>query len=136
MHYLLFYEVADDYLERRAQLRSAHLEKAWAASERGELVLAGAFANPVDGALLLFTGDSPAVAENFAKADPYVTQGLVRQWRVREWTTVAGKTAATPVLALKRIPAAPLRCSYHCSNATAPSRARRTVPGKEAPPGP
>jgi uncharacterized protein YciI len=94
---LLFYEVTDDYLAKRAQLRSAHLEKAWAASERGELVLAGAFANPVDGAVLLFTGDSPAVAENFAKADPYVTQGLVRKWRVREWTTVAGKAATTPV---------------------------------------
>ena len=97
MHYLLFYEVTDDYLARRAQLRSAHLEKAWAASERGELVLGGAFANPVDGAVLLFTGDSPAVAESFARADPYVTQGLVRRWHVREWTTVAGKAAATPV---------------------------------------
>jgi uncharacterized protein YciI len=97
VHYLLFYEVTDDYLAKRAQLRSAHLEKAWAASERGELVLAGAFANPVDGAVLLFTGDSPAVAENFAKADPYVTWGLVHKWRVREWTTVAGKAAATPV---------------------------------------
>jgi uncharacterized protein len=97
VHYLLFYEVTDDYLAKRAQLRSAHLEKAWAASERGELVLAGAFAHPVDGAVLLFTGDSPAVAENFAKADPYVTQGLVRKWRVREWTTVAGKAATTPV---------------------------------------
>lgn len=97
MHYLLFYDVADDYLARRAELRSAHLEKAWAASERGELVLAGAFANPVDGAVLLFKGDSPAVAEDFAKADPYVTHGLVRKWRVREWTTVAGPSASTPV---------------------------------------
>jgi len=47
--------------------------------------------------MVLFTGDSPAVAENFAKADPYVSQGLVRRWHVREWTTVAGKAAATPV---------------------------------------
>jgi uncharacterized protein YciI len=97
MHYLLFYEVADDYVERRAELRSAHLEKAWAASERGELVLGGALANPVDGAVLLFRGDSPAVAEDFARVDPYVTNGLVRKWRVREWTTVAGREAAMPV---------------------------------------
>ena len=97
MHYLLFYEVADDYVARRARLRSAHLEKAWAASDRGELVLGGALANPVDGAVLLFAGDSPAVAEDFARADPYVTKGLVRRWHVREWTTVAGKAAATPV---------------------------------------
>lgn len=97
MHYLLFYELVDDYVERRAALRWAHLEKAWAASERGELVLGGALANPVDGAVLLFKGDSPAVAESFARADPYVTGGLVRSWRVREWTTVAGATASTPI---------------------------------------
>ena len=97
MHYLLFYETADDYVARRGHFRSAHLEKAWAASERGELVLGGALANPVDGAVLLFKGESPAVAENFAKVDPYVTNGLVRKWRVREWTTVAGSAAATPV---------------------------------------
>jgi len=97
MHYLLFYEVGEDYVAKRAQFRAAHLEKAWAATARGELVLAGALANPVDGAVLLFKGDSPSVAEQFAEADPYVTSGLVRKWRVREWTTVAGESAATPV---------------------------------------
>ncbi len=97
MHYLLFYEVSEDYLARRAEFREAHLEKAWKASERGELLLGGALANPVDGAMVLFHGDSPEVAENFAKVDPYVTNGLVRRWYVREWTTVAGENAATPV---------------------------------------
>ena len=97
MHYLLFYEVGKDYVSRRGQFREAHLQKAWEASERGQLVLAGAFANPVDGALLLFSGDSPEIAENFAKADPYVVNGAVKRWYVREWTTVAGKEAATPV---------------------------------------
>jgi uncharacterized protein len=97
MHYLLFYELVDDYVARRAQFRSAHLEKAWAANGREELVLGGALANPVDRAVLLFRGNSPAVAEEFAKADPYVTNGLVRKWYVREWTTVAGPAAATPV---------------------------------------
>ena len=97
MHYLLFYEVGEDYVERRAQFRDAHLEKAWQASERGELVLGGALANPVDGAVLLFQGDSPEVPEKFARADPYVTSGTVKRWYVREWTTVAGKDAARPV---------------------------------------
>ena len=97
MHYLLFYEVGDEYLARRAGLRSAHLTKAWAASERGELILGGALANPTDGAVLLFSGSSPTVAEEFAKADPYVKEGLVHRWYVREWTTVAGEAAATPV---------------------------------------
>ncbi len=97
MHYLLFYEVADDYVSRRAQFREAHLQKAWQASARGELVLGGALANPVDGAVLLFQGNSPEVAEQFARTDPYVTAGLVKRWYVREWTTVVGKNAAVPV---------------------------------------
>ena len=97
MHYLLFYEVGDDYVTKRAAFRDVHLEKAWKASERGELLLGGAFANPVDGAVLLFQGNSPDVAENFAKADPYVTSGAVKRWYVREWTTVAGKDATAPI---------------------------------------
>jgi len=97
MHYLLFYEVGDDYVAQRARYRSAHLEKAWASNKRGELVLGGALADPVDGAVLLFKGDSRSVAEEFAKVDPYVTSGLVRRWHVREWSTVAGTDAANPV---------------------------------------
>ena len=97
MHYLLFYEGHADYLTKRALLRNEHLGKAWEAKARGELVLAGALANPVDGAVLLFEGNSPEVAERFAKADPYVTGGAVKRWYVREWTTVVGENAATPV---------------------------------------
>ena len=96
MHYLLFYDVVADYVTKRVPFRSAHLEYARRAVERGELVLAGALANPVDGAVLLFRGASPAVAEAFAGADPYVLNGLVLRWRVREWTTVVGKDAGTP----------------------------------------
>ena len=97
MHYLLIYDVVDDYVERRAPLRDEHLKLARAAHARGELVLGGALADPVDGAVLLFRGDSPAVAESFAAADPYVRNGLVTRWRVRPWNTVIGETAATPV---------------------------------------
>ena len=97
MHYLLMYELADDYLERRPEHRSAHLTLAWAAVERGELLLAGAVAEPVDNALLLFQGDSPAAAEAFARADPYVLSGLVKHWRVRPWQTVVGEAASNPV---------------------------------------
>ena len=97
MHFLLFYEVGEDYLARRAEFRDAHLEKAWQASERGELILGGALANPVDGAVLLFKGGSREVAEKFAREDPYVTRGLVKRWYVREWTTVVGEAADTPI---------------------------------------
>ena len=97
MHYLLIYELAPDYLAKRPEFRGAHLKLAWEASERGELVLAGALTDPVDSAVLLFAGESPAAAERFAAADPYVKNGLVKSWRVRSWTTVVGKQASTPV---------------------------------------
>jgi uncharacterized protein len=97
MHYLLHYDVAPDYLERRGALRAEHLRLAWEAHSRGELILGGALADPVDGAVLLFQGSSPEVAERFAAADPYVKQGLVTRWRVRAWTTVVGEMASSPV---------------------------------------
>lgn len=96
-HFLLFYEYVDDYLDRRQEFRDEHLALAWAAQERGELVLAGALAEPADGGVLWFQGESSDVAERFAKDDPYVRNGLVTQWRVRLWTTVVGDLAATPV---------------------------------------
>jgi uncharacterized protein YciI len=97
MHYLLMYDLVSDYLERRAAYRDEHLKYAWAATERGELLLAGALAEPTDTAMLLFQGDSAAAAEAFAKADPYVLAGLVTRWRVRKWTTVVGEGAANLV---------------------------------------
>ncbi|VVE45339.1 hypothetical protein PPN31114_04380 [Pandoraea pneumonica] len=97
MHYLLIYDLVDDYLDRRAEFRDAHLALAWQAADRGDLLLAGALEDPVDTAALLFEGESAASAEAFANADPYVRNGLVKSWRVRPWKTVVGKLASTPV---------------------------------------
>jgi uncharacterized protein YciI len=93
VHYILFYDAGDNYEEARKPFRAAHLQHAREAAARGELILGGAFANPVDGAALLFRDTSPAAAERFAKSDPYVTNGLVKSWRIREWTTVVGDEA-------------------------------------------
>lgn len=102
MHYLLIYDVVSDYAERRVPFRAAHLAHAWAAVDRGELVLGGALAEPVDGAVLLFDCDSATTAELFAQADPYVRNGLVTRWRVRAWTTVVGDAAKNPIRELPR----------------------------------
>lgn len=95
-HALLTYTLAPDYLERRAALRAEHLALAEAATARGELLLGGAVyegeGEPPEEALLLFA--DAAAAEKFARADPYVAQGLVTRWRVREWATVAGRWAS------------------------------------------
>ncbi|KND60741.1 hypothetical protein BVER_05552 [Candidatus Burkholderia verschuerenii] len=97
MHYLLIYELCEDYLERRGQFRDEHLSLAWKAADGGDLLLGGALEGPADRAILLFNSDSPDAAEAFARVDPYVTNGLVERWSVRKWNTVAGEAAATPV---------------------------------------
>jgi uncharacterized protein YciI len=97
MHFLLFYEVGPDYERHRAKFRDEHLKLAWQAHARGELVLGGALAEPLDGAVLLFRSDSAETVNQFAAADPYVRNGLVTRWRVRPWTTVVGELASTPV---------------------------------------
>jgi uncharacterized protein YciI len=94
MHYILFYEVVDNYVERRAQFRAQHLALARQSDERGEMVLAGALEDPVDGALLVFSTQESA--EEFARNDPYVLNGLVTKWRVRKWRTVIGPGAEDP----------------------------------------
>jgi len=88
MRWVLIYELVDDYLARRVAVREEHLGLARAAHDRGELLLAGALADPYDRALLVFAGDGPDVAEAFARADPYVIQGLVSSWKVRQWNEV------------------------------------------------
>ena len=96
-HYLLIYDLAADYLDRRGAFRAEHLKLAWQAADRGELLRGGALADPVDAAMLLFKSESPAAAEKFAAADPYVKNGLVARWRVQPWTTVVGRDAANPI---------------------------------------
>ena len=97
MHFLLFYNYVPDVLERRPQFRGPHIQYAKTSVARGELLLGGAFADPVDGAVLLFSAPSKDLVEDFARKDPYVTGGLVTSWNVRAWTTVIGDGAANPL---------------------------------------
>ena len=95
-HFLLTYTLAPDYLARRAARRAGHLALARAAAERGELLLGGAL-DPAEEAVLLFAGENAGAAQAFARGDPYVVNGLVTGWRVREWITVVGEGAACPL---------------------------------------
>jgi uncharacterized protein len=92
-YYALFYDVVDDFVARRTPYREEHLKLARAAHERGDLVLAGALAEPADRALLVLRGNSPDIAQRFAQSDPYVQNGLVKRWEVRAWTVVIGGEA-------------------------------------------
>jgi uncharacterized protein len=87
-YYLLVYHVVDDYVSRRAPYREEHLRLAHEAKMRGDLVLGGALADPVDKALLVFRVSTPAVIEDFVQSDPYVKNGLVTNWEIRPWNIV------------------------------------------------
>ena len=94
-YYALIYETVDDYVARRAEFREQHLRMAREARERGDLVLAGAFDDPVDRALLIFRVDDKSSIEEFACKDPYVVNGLVKKWEVRPWRVVVGHEQRT-----------------------------------------
>jgi uncharacterized protein len=91
----LIYDLADDYLERRGALREEHLGLLRAAYERGELRLAGAFADPYDRALLVWSTNEESVVTTFVEGDPYVSQGLVTRWQIRAWNIAVGEDVAS-----------------------------------------
>ena len=90
MYYILFYKTVDGYIEKRIPFRPLHLELVNESHNEGRLVMAGALTDPADGAVLIFKADSPAVAEDFARNDPYVKNGLIAEWYVRPWMVVVG----------------------------------------------
>ncbi len=90
MHLALIYELVDDYLDRRPPLRDEHLGLARAAHSRGDLVMAGAFNEPADRALLVWATEDENVVRSFVDADPYVRNGLVSSWSIRKWNVVIG----------------------------------------------
>ena len=90
MYYALFYDYVDNIVERRAPHREAHLKLARESMARGELRMGGAFADPIDGALLVFEAKDASVVEDFVKNDPYVAARLIKSWRIRPWTVVVG----------------------------------------------
>jgi uncharacterized protein YciI len=92
-YYLLEYALIDDYLARRAAFREAHLRLAREAHRRGDLILAGALAEPPDRAALVWRTEDRSVVERFIDGDPYVRNGLVTSWTIRPWTVVIGGTA-------------------------------------------
>jgi uncharacterized protein len=90
MYFALFYDYVPDALERRKPYRPEHLAYAGEAQKAGRLIMAGAFDPPTDGALFLFKADAAQDVEAFAKADPYVRNGVVTAWRVKPWNVVIG----------------------------------------------
>ncbi|HWA00873.1 MAG TPA: YciI-like protein [Caulobacterales bacterium] len=96
-HFVVFYDYVADFREKRAPHRAMHLAHANASAARDELQLGGAFADDPPMGMLLFKAEAASVAETFARTDPYVLQGVVISWRVREWVSVVGPQALTQI---------------------------------------
>jgi hypothetical protein len=89
-YWLLIYDLVDDYLDRREPLRAEHLALAKAAHVHGDLVMAGALADPYDQAVFAWKVADTEVVNRFVAHDPYVREGLVKSWRIRKWNVVIG----------------------------------------------
>ncbi len=90
MYCVLFYDYVQNVVERRAPFREAHLTLAKDWVKQGRLLLGGAYAEPVDGALLVFKVGEKGEVEEFVRKDPYVKNGIVTAWKIRPWTVVVG----------------------------------------------
>lgn len=93
MKYVLFYESADDVLSKAPAHFPAHRERLDEFHARGELMMVGTFADPqTEGSMSIFT--TREAAEEFASGDPFVLNGVVRAWRIREWDEILTEAAA------------------------------------------
>jgi len=89
-YWLLIYDLVDDYLERREPLRPEHLSLARKAFDRGDMLMAGALADPYDQAVFVWKVDDTEVIDRFVAHDPYMREGLIKSFRVRKWNVVIG----------------------------------------------
>ena len=89
MYYLLIYELVDNYITVRQTFRALHFEHVKTAQARGEFILGGAF-DPAEEAGLLFKVADKSTIEKFAETDPYVINGVVKKWHIKQWNIVIG----------------------------------------------
>ncbi len=82
-YFLLNYKYVDNVVEKRAPLRSDHLSLAKKYKDNGKLLMGGAFADPIDGAAIVFQVYEKREVEEFVQNDPYVKGGIVTSWVVR-----------------------------------------------------
>ena len=81
------YESADNVAAKAPAQFPAHKARYQDFHARGDLLLLGTFADPQrDGSMAIFA--TREAAEEFARGDPFVVTGVVRNWQVREWNEV------------------------------------------------
>lgn len=95
MKYVVFYESAEDMLPKARQHFAAHQARYGIFVNNGTLLMIGTFANPQEeGSMGIFTNRE--AAEEFVRDDPFVLNGVVRRWHIREWNEVLWNPNAAP----------------------------------------
>ena len=87
MTHVLFYVSSSDVATKAPAHFAEHKARIDVFHGRGVLVGIGLFADPQrDGAMALFT--TRKAAEEFATDDPFVTNGVVESWHIKEWNDI------------------------------------------------
>ena len=81
MKYVLLYETGD--ISKAKENFPAHEQRFRQFHAGGTLLMVGPYANPEEGAMAIFT--TREAAEEFARGDPFVVNGVVSSWEIREW---------------------------------------------------
>ncbi|GAA4573730.1 YciI family protein [Planotetraspora kaengkrachanensis] len=87
MKYVMFYDSGDDAASKAPAHFPAHRALLDEFHARGTLLMVGPFGDPQnEGSMAVFT--TREAAEAFAREDPFVLNGVVRNWYVREWNEI------------------------------------------------
>lgn len=89
MKYVVLYHSADEVAKRAPEHFPAHRARIDDFHARGELLMIGVFGDPQEqGSMAIFpTRES---AEAFVAGDPFVVNGVVRAYEIREWREILG----------------------------------------------
>lgn len=87
MKAVVFYESAENVQEKAPLHMDEHVKWFTSFHQRGDLLLVGTFADPqADGAMCVLK--DRASAEEFAAGDPFVRNGVVKRYTIKDWNEI------------------------------------------------
>lgn len=93
VYYVAFFVIGHTTMEQvkaeAADALAAHLKRSQELQAQGKVLMAGAFLGNA-GEPLTTMGVFPSreAAEQYAAGDPFVLNGMVTQWYIREWANI------------------------------------------------
>ena len=87
--FILTYSSVAEAMAKEPATIAAHLARSKEFHQRGELLMAGAFLDrPEEPLSTMAVFTSREAAEEFAKGDPFLLKGEVKNWYIREWANM------------------------------------------------